>query len=352
MTIQILCRKSFVFLFDHERLYSCVPSKIDSFGGCRVGLGRPLRRPPSVSPWTERLTAGGFPCVGTSACLIATIVLGCLSCSIAAAARKSTLNGAATAYNRWESYVAEASCRFNVPAHWIRAVMRVESTGDKGAVSPKGAMGLMQVMPETYAELRFRYHLGVDPYEPHNNILAGAAYLREMHDRFGPNGFLAAYNAGPGRYEDYLKSGRPLPEETRNYVAMLAPVVGVPGAPYHSDGGSTVSQLATSTTSHDGGKRLGAPSKSKFATAILQFDERQNARSMTLFAIVQAAFEPTSTSAQTIDMTALAPEPSRALIATSTASENLRIRTSTAPRSSLAPSGDVLFAGRSTHTSK
>ena len=101
--------------------------------------------------------------------------------------------------------------------------MQLESTGDTGALSPKGAMGLMQVMPETYEELRFRYHLGADPYEPRNNILAGAAYLREMHNRFGPDGFLAAYNAGPGRYEDYLKSGRPLPEETRNYVAALAP---------------------------------------------------------------------------------------------------------------------------------
>jgi hypothetical protein len=277
---------------------------------------------------------------------------GLLTCSLVAIAGKATQKSATATSSSWASLIAEASQRFGVPAHWIRAVMQAESTGDRGAVSPKGAMGLMQVMPETYAELRFRHHLGVDPYEPHNNILAGAAYLREMHDRFGPNGFLAAYNAGPGRYEDYLKSGRPLPEETRNYVAMLAPVVGLPGVPYHSDGGSTVSQLATSTTFHDGGKRLGAPSKSKFATAILQFDERQNARSMTLFAIVQAAFEPTSTSAQTIDMTALAPEPSRALIATSTASENLRIRTSTAPRSSLAPSGDVLFAGRSTHTSK
>ncbi len=210
----------------------------------------------------------------------------------------------------------------------------------------------MQVMPETYEELRLRYHLGADPYEPRNNILAGAAYLREMHDRFGPDGFLAAYNAGPGRYEDYLKSGRPLPEETRNYVATLAPVIGVPGIPHHSAGASTASQLTTSGAAHGGGEHLKASSKSKFTTAILQFDDRQNARTKTLFAIVRAVFEPTSASAQTIDMTALEPPPSRALNATSTAAESLRIRTSTAPRSSLAPSGDALFAGRSTHTSK
>jgi Transglycosylase SLT domain len=348
----IFRRKPSVSLFNRERLYSCVPSKIDTFGGRRYGLGRPLRRSPSVPSWKKRLTAAGFPRVGTSACLIATIVLGCLSSSIVAASGKSTLTGFATAYNRWASYVAEASTRFGVPAHWIRAVMQLESTGDKGAVSPKGAMGLMQVMPETYAELRLRYHLGADPYEPRNNILAGAAYLREMHDRFGPDGFLAAYNAGPGRYDDYLKRGRPLPEETRNYVAVLAPMIGLPGVPHPSDGASTASQLTTSGAAYDGGEHLRAPSKSKINLGISQFDERHNARTMTLFAIVQAVFEPTSASAQTIDMTALAPVPSHALIVTSTAAESLQIRTSYATRSSLSPSGDVLFAGRSTHTSK
>ena len=96
-------------------------------------------------------------------------------------------------------------------------------------------MGLMQIMPETYAELRLRYHLGADPYAPRSNILAGAAYLHELHDRYGPAGFLAAYNAGPGRYEDYLMRGRPLPEETRNYVATLAPKIGVPALPRHAE---------------------------------------------------------------------------------------------------------------------
>jgi soluble lytic murein transglycosylase-like protein len=222
--MQIFCRKPSVSLFDRERLHSCVPSKID-FGGRSYGLGRSFRRSACVSPWKEQPTAARISRVGTAACLIMTIVLGCVSCSFVAAA--GTLTGFATAYNQWASYVAEASSRFGVPAHWIRAVMQLESTSDKGAVSPKGAMGLMQVMPETYAELRLHYHLGADPYEPRNNILAGAAYLREMHDRFGPDGFLAAYNAGPGRYDDYLKRGRPLPEETRNYVATLAPVIGV-----------------------------------------------------------------------------------------------------------------------------
>ena len=53
-------------------------------------------------------------------------------------------------------------------------------------------MGLMQIMPKTWTELRARYGLGADPYDPHDNILAGAAYIRELHDRYGSPGFLAA----------------------------------------------------------------------------------------------------------------------------------------------------------------
>ena len=122
--------------------------------------------------------------------------------------------------------VAEASQRFSIPASWIRAVMRIESGGDPRAVSPKGAIGLMQIMPKTYDGLRARHHLGPDAYNPRDNILAGAAYLREMLDRYGSSGFLAAYNAGPARYDEHLATGRPLPPETQVYIAMLSPVIG------------------------------------------------------------------------------------------------------------------------------
>jgi soluble lytic murein transglycosylase-like protein len=121
--------------------------------------------------------------------------------------------------------ISEASARFDVPELWIRAVMRVESDGEVGATSPKGAMGLMQVMPHTYAYLSDRYNLGDDPYAARNNVLAGSAYLREMYDRFGPAGFLAAYNAGPARYQDYL-CGRELPDETKRYVASVRLALG------------------------------------------------------------------------------------------------------------------------------
>ena len=123
-------------------------------------------------------------------------------------------------------FVAEASQRFGIPASWIRSVMQAESFGEVRALSPKGAMGLMQIMPTTWAGLRLRYGLGADPYNAHDNIFAGAAYLRELHDRYGAPGFLAAYNAGPARYEDHLATGRPLPAETRAYVAVLAPLIG------------------------------------------------------------------------------------------------------------------------------
>lgn len=130
------------------------------------------------------------------------------------------------------SAVAEASRRSGIPEDWIRAVMRAESAGDRRAVSPKGAMGLMQIMPGTWVELRAQYSLGDDPFDVGDNVLAGALYLRAMYDRFGAPGFLAAYNAGPGRYAEHLRTGRPLPRETRAYVAQLAPRV---DAPFEAD---------------------------------------------------------------------------------------------------------------------
>jgi D-alanyl-D-alanine carboxypeptidase len=130
----------------------------------------------------------------------------------------------------WGPYIREASQRFDVPEAWIRSVMKVESGGrthlnGRPIVSRAGAMGLMQVMPATYEELRRRHGLGPDPFNPRDNILAGTAYLREMYDVFGSPGFLAAYNAGPGRYGEYLAGRRALPAETRNYVAMISPQI-------------------------------------------------------------------------------------------------------------------------------
>lgn len=129
------------------------------------------------------------------------------------------------------AHVAEAALRFGLPESWIYAVLRAESAGRIGAVSSAGAMGLMQLMPGTWARQRARFGLGGDPFEPRDNIMAGTSYLREMHDRYGAPGFLAAYNAGPGRYEDWRDRGRPLPAETLAYVAKIAPMLHSPSAP-------------------------------------------------------------------------------------------------------------------------
>lgn len=129
----------------------------------------------------------------------------------------------------WRPYIDEASARFGVPTAWIERVMRAESggrtrLGGRPITSRAGAMGLMQLMPGTWAEMRRAHGLGPDPHDPRDNILAGTAYLRLMHDRFGYPGLFAAYNAGPARYAVYLSSGRPLPSETRGYLAQVAGV--------------------------------------------------------------------------------------------------------------------------------
>ena len=135
-----------------------------------------------------------------------------------------------------DAIIAEASQRFAIPERWIRAVMQAESAGDPSAISEAGAMGLMQIMPETWDELRTAHCLGDDPFDPRDNVLAGAAYLRAMYNRFGSPGYLAAYNAGPGRYAEHLTTGRPVPRETRDYLASLAPVIGEsPASPMQTE---------------------------------------------------------------------------------------------------------------------
>jgi hypothetical protein len=137
--------------------------------------------------------------------------------------RPSTYDPPGPSSDPWGPYIAEASARFDVPQRWIREVMRQESGGRTAATSRVGAMGLLQLMPGTYAELRAKHGLGDDPYHPWDNIMAGTAYIREMYDLYGSPGFLAAYNGGPRRLENYLWGGRSLPDETRNYVARIGP---------------------------------------------------------------------------------------------------------------------------------
>jgi soluble lytic murein transglycosylase-like protein len=143
---------------------------------------------------------------------------------------------------RWDPLIAEASRRFDLPQDWIRAVMRQESGGrtmldeTQRMISSAGAMGIMQVMPQTYAEMRQQYHLGADPYDPRDNVIAGTAYLRWLHGKYGYPAMFAAYNDGPGEFDDHLQKGRKLPAETKNYVQAIGkslhdPSVGAPELP-------------------------------------------------------------------------------------------------------------------------
>jgi len=138
--------------------------------------------------------------------------------------------GRPTAADPWGHYIRAASDRFDVPEVYVRTVMQIESGGrttlrGRPITSHAGAMGLMQVMPATFAELRRKHGLGPDPHDPWTNIQAGTAYIREMYDLYGAPGFLAAYNCGPGCYGDYLAGRRRLPGETRAYLAKGAPMI-------------------------------------------------------------------------------------------------------------------------------
>lgn len=156
-----------------------------------------------------------------------------LSLSIATILLSLAPPASASPVDRWHSYIGEASLRFGIPVDWIKRVMRAESGGQtKRHGTPirsrVGAMGLMQIMPGTWATLRSRYGLGNNPDDPRDNILGGTAYLREMYNLFGYPGLFGAYNAGPGRYASYLAGKSRLPTET---VGYLAAVTGKHGKP-------------------------------------------------------------------------------------------------------------------------
>lgn len=118
-----------------------------------------------------------------AACLLAGLALAVAPAGITRA--QNLPQAVQSARDPIATHVTEAAQRFGIPVPWIYAVVRIESGGDPHAVSPAGAMGLMQIMPGTWVELRARHGLGSDPFDPRDNILAGAAYLRDMWDRYG-----------------------------------------------------------------------------------------------------------------------------------------------------------------------
>lgn len=147
--------------------------------------------------------------------------------ALAIACLAEPASGQSSLTDQWSGLVADASRVFDVPQSWIRNVIRVESGGrtflnGRPITSPAGAMGLMQIMPRTWAHLRDRYALGADPYDPRDNIFAGAAFLRELYLQYGYPNLFAAYSAGPDRVSSFLQGASPLPTETTDYLSKLA----------------------------------------------------------------------------------------------------------------------------------
>lgn len=181
---------------------------------------------PRVQPGRRRLARG--------------FVLAMLAALAAMAPQRAAASAAVAAPREaYADHVSDAARRFGIPERWIWHVMHVESRGKPRAVSSAGAMGLMQIMPATWSMLSARHNLGADPFDARANILAGAAYLRAMWDRYRTVPLmLAAYNAGPGRADAYAAGRRRLPAETTAYVARLAPALAtgsaVPAPPARS----------------------------------------------------------------------------------------------------------------------
>jgi soluble lytic murein transglycosylase-like protein len=132
---------------------------------------------------------------------------------------------------RCADHAADAASRARLPVEIVLRVMRAESGGNAVAVSPRGAMGCMQIMPATWTYLTRRYRLGGDPFDSRMNMIGGALYLAELVAEFGMPGAYSAYNAGPGRYRRSVADGVPLPAETVAYTARLAGVAPATAVP-------------------------------------------------------------------------------------------------------------------------
>jgi soluble lytic murein transglycosylase-like protein len=204
---------------------------------------------------------------------------------------------------RWSGNVQGAAHRFNVPVLWINAVMRMESGGrtmlseGQPMISDRGALGLMQVLPGTYGEMAEQYKLGPDPFRPHDNIMAGAAYLRWLKGKYGYPALFAAYNAGPQRVDDLLAHGTALPAETQGYIAGIDKILGGNGG---RDGSSI---LAVALTRPDGSPVKVDPVavlsvREAFAgeypdsvKAVLRFDRRSQAVTEDVASVTRAVRE-------------------------------------------------------------
>jgi soluble lytic murein transglycosylase-like protein len=263
-------KSSIIPLFGQTTDHSSVPAETCTAVARSVGPRRPSGRRASASPLTPPSTMAALRSVGRMLCIVVILAASMLSSGKVHAEEESSATRRQNdlSVRPFAAFVTEASKRFGVPEQWIRAVMHAESGAKQRARSERGAMGLMQIMPKTWTELRARYGLGADPFDPRDNILAGAAYIRELYDRYGAPGFLAAYNAGPGRYERHLATGRPLPEETQAYVATLAPRIN--GARTNVQIGDITGSLAWANFSLFATRTVGISSNGSSPTDIRQ----------------------------------------------------------------------------------
>jgi len=238
--VRVPCSYPAIPLFDRSRGHSSVPTNACRADARRGSPGRPHGWREAALPWTGASATACLARSGVRVGAVVSLLLMFVASDTAALAESGSASAHAVAQvsNPFAAFIDEASKRFAIPVNWIGSVVNVESAGDLHARSPKGAMGLMQMMPTTWAELRERYNLGNDPYDPHDNILAGTAYLRELLDRYGSPGVFAAYNAGPTRYEEHLAGG-PLPDETRAYVAKLANLLAIKLPPRWTSSGQS-----------------------------------------------------------------------------------------------------------------
>ncbi len=127
-----------------------------------------------------------------------------------------TVQGNSEISQKFDEIIEEASQRYNIPKELIKAVIKAESNFNPFAISPKNAIGLMQLLPSTAKEMGVE-----DIFDPYQNIMGGTKYLRTLLDKYNNNLFLAlaSYNAGPGRVDS--SGGIPRIEETKDYIERV-----------------------------------------------------------------------------------------------------------------------------------
>ena len=170
------CKPSAILPFDQSADHSSVPAKFRTAVPRISGQRRPSGRRVSASLLTAAGTMAALRSLRSMLCAVMVLAAPMLSCSAAHAGQASpaTHRASGKSFHPLAAFVTEASRRFSVPEHWIRAVMRVESGEKSRARSRKGATGLMQIEPKTWTELRARHGLGADPYISANSTIVTA----------------------------------------------------------------------------------------------------------------------------------------------------------------------------------